>query len=60
MSLPGLCTIAAPVPAPIDLAALQRKGDDPLVKAVNVALWKQDPPQYHIAPQAAASQPVRR
>jgi len=51
----------SPTPtAPIDLAALQRKGDDPLVKAVNVALWEQDPPQYHIAPQAAASQPVRR
>lgn len=46
--------------APINLAELQRKGPDPLAKAVNVALWEQDPPQYHIAPQASADQPIRR
>ncbi len=52
----------APTPTPkIDLNALQRKhGADPLIKAVNVALWEQDPPQYHIAPQASAAQPLRR
>ena len=52
----------APTPTPrIDLAALQRKhGADPLVRAVNLALWDQDPPQYHIAPQASVGQPLRR
>jgi len=52
----------APTPTPrIDLAALQREhGADPLVKAVNVALWDQDPPQYHLAPQASVGQPLRR
>lgn len=46
--------------APISLAALERQGNDPLIGAVNLALWEQDPPQYHLAPQASASQPVRR
>ncbi len=51
----------APTPtAQIDLAALQRKdGTDPLAKAVNLALWEQDPPQYHLAPQASVGQPAR-
>ncbi|MFO1299238.1 MAG: hypothetical protein U1F17_02390 [Burkholderiaceae bacterium] len=52
----------APTPmAKIDLDALQRKsGADPLLRAVNLALWEQDPPQYHIAPQASVGQPPRR
>lgn len=52
----------APTPTPrIDLVALQRQhGADPLVRAVNLALWDQDPPQYHIAPQASVGQPLRR
>lgn len=46
--------------APIRLTELDRQGKDPLLTAVNLALWDQDPPQYHIAPQASATQPVRR